>query len=153
DAGKAPLNTALYILDNGYIKMTSNTIHHNAGTGISFGAKGLFGDFIANTFEDNAEGPLKIPARLVSGLSIHNSFGDGNIQVIEGSIKDGTEHIWPKFDVAYDILEDLIISESSRWVLSNGDRKSVVEDKMIRIVNGRSEERRVGKECRCRRSQ
>ena len=138
DAGKAPLNTALYILDNGFIKMTSNTIHHNAGTGISFGAKGLFGDFIANTFEDNAEGPLKIPARLVSGLSIHNSFGDGNIQVIEGSIKDGTEHIWPKFDVAYDILEDLIISESSRWVLSNGTRINMADDKMIRIVNGAS---------------
>lgn len=138
DAGKAPLNTALHILDDAAIKMTSSTIHHNLGTGISFDTKGLFGDFIANTFEDNAEGPLRIPARLVSSLSIHNEFGGGNIQVIEGSIKDGSEHIWPKFDVGYDILEDLIISENSRWVVSNGTRINMADDKMIRVVNGAS---------------
>lgn len=136
DAGKTPLGTALQVTGNAAIKMVETKVSHNSGIGTTLLPTNVFGDFTANTFEDNTDGPLKIPARLVSKLPTTNVISGGNIQVIEGKLTDGQQHIWPKFESQYDVLEDLVISENSQWVISQGIQVNMANDKVIRVVKG-----------------
>jgi hypothetical protein len=135
DSGKAPLGTAIMVVEKAALKMSETKVANNDGVATTFMPTAILGDFMANTFEDNTGGALRISARLVSQLPVTNRISGGNIQVTEGEIRDGQEHVWPKFESAYDILEDLVISEKSQWVITAGTQINMADDKLIRVIN------------------
>lgn len=134
DAGK--LGFGIKVNDGSKIQLNATKVHHNLGVGVWFDLTSDLDEFKYNELYDNEVAPLKIPARLLSKVFIENEILDQNIQVTEGKILSGSEDFWPRFDVQYDVLTDLIIYNHSTLLLSHGTRLNIADDKSIRVING-----------------
>jgi hypothetical protein len=134
DAGK--LGFGIKVNNGAKMMLNRSKVHHNLGVGVWFDETSNLIEFRENHLFDNEVAPLKIPARLISDISIGNQIKDKNIQVTEGRIFNGLENYWPIFEVGYDVLTDLIISHGSSLVLSHGTRINMANDKAIQVVNG-----------------
>ncbi|MDX5338310.1 MAG: hypothetical protein LPK25_04740 [Cyclobacteriaceae bacterium] len=134
DAGK--LGYGVKINNGAKIQLTRSKIHHNLGAGIWFEETSILIEFRENLLIDNEITPLKIPARLITDVFFENQIKDKNIQVTDGKITTGTEHIWPTFEVNYDMMVDLVVSNGSSLVLSHGAKINMANDKAFRVING-----------------
>jgi hypothetical protein len=134
DAGK--LGYGIKYTNGAKAHLNRATVHHNSGVGIWFDDTFSLEEFKYNHLYDNDVSPLKIPARLISDLFIENQILDKNIQVTEGKILSGLEHIWPIFPVGYDVMTDLVIYNGSSLILSEGTKIDMNDDKAIRVING-----------------
>ena len=132
DAGK--LGYGIKVTNGAKFQMYKSTVHHNLGIGVWMEETSTLIEFRDNHVYDNEVSPLKIPARLITDLSINNQIKDKNIQVTEGKIDTGLEHIWPTLEVDYDMLVDLVISNGSSLVLSHGAKINMANDKAFRVI-------------------
>lgn len=134
DAGK--LGYGIKIQNESIIQLVRSSVHHNLGVGVWFETGSNLVEFRENHLFDNEISPLRIPARLIADLFNENQIMDKNIQVTDGKIYSGTEHIWPTFAVHYDILANLSIYNGSTLLLSHGAHLNMATDKAIHVVSG-----------------
>jgi hypothetical protein len=134
DAGQ--MDSALKIAPEGNITVISSKIYHNSKFGIILPEDGSFAEFKLNEVYDNTDGPLVIAAERVALLSSENTIKDGNIRVSPGRIDNGLEHIWPNFASQYDLLDDLVVTATSTWAISDGAHVNVANDRAIRVIQG-----------------
>ncbi|WP_026966525.1 PKD domain-containing protein [Algoriphagus terrigena] len=143
DAGK--LGYGIKVEPGANLYLTHANIHHNEGIGIQFEIGSTISEFKANKINDNSQAPLRIPARLMGQLNWYSEIEGGAIQITDGKILSGTENYWTSYAEGYDILEDLVIYNSSTLVLGPDTHLYMPNDKAIRVISG-SALRIVGEE-------
>ncbi len=134
DAGK--LGYGIKFGPESKVFLSRSNIHDNLGTGVWLDNSSTIQEFNNNRISENETSPLKIPAIQIPQLFMTNEFQDGNIKVTDGRIFNGLENIWPHFTVSYEMLEDLVVYNGSKLILSEGTNLNMANDKAIRIIAG-----------------
>lgn len=88
-------------LDAGKIKITNSIISQSKGRGLVIQVDGELETFGNNTFSNNAESGIRLPARQVAKLDAISRFtgvnGKDVVEIYESSLDEPTEVTWPAF--------------------------------------------------------